>query len=288
MIHINRLPDSAPAYLTTDNKGGRKETAANIEYADNREFDKFKFKAYSNFDVKQALIKLFKSKCAYCESKFLHVYSGDVEHFRPKGEIDGANPPKPGYYWLAAEWDNLLLSCRNCNQKLKHKIHGEDELSTMGKMNQFPLSDNRRRARSHNNPDAVKTEDQYRLLLDPCKDIPEEHLEFDETHGIVKGTSPKGKMSIEVFVLQRMPLVQARKKLLIDIQAQIQRVTEAVEHVNDQVNMANPVRRQHYDRILRREMTRLRGYLHPNEEFTGMAKQVIDPFLEKHFGIVAA
>lgn len=285
MIHINRPPNSAPAYLTTDNKWGRKETTTNIAHANNRDFDKFKFKAYSNFEVKQALIKLFKSKCAYCESKFLHVYSGDVEHFRPKGKIDGANPPKPGYYWLAAEWDNLLLSCRNCNQKLKHDVHGEDDRRTMGKMDQFPLSDNRRRARSHTNPNAIKAEDQYRLLLDPCKDIPEEHLEFDDVHGLIKGTTTKGEKSIEVYVLQRMPLVQARKKLLIDINAQMQRVTEAVTNVNDNVNIANPVRRLHYDRILKRELARLRSFLLPTEEFSGMARQIIRPFLENTLGL---
>lgn len=46
----------------------------------------------------------------------------DVEHFRPKSEIDevdpatfrpvpGRAPTAPGYYWLAAAWSNLLPSC---------------------------------------------------------------------------------------------------------------------------------------------------------------------------------
>jgi hypothetical protein len=107
------------------------------------------------------------------------VYSGDIEHFRPKGEIEGAMPDsKPGYYWLAADWDNLLLSCRNCNQKLTHTIFGRADRVTMGKMNQFPLAPPGIYVRCHDHPNGIMDEEPCRLLLDPCKDDPEKHLEY--------------------------------------------------------------------------------------------------------------
>lgn len=137
MIKIDRSQVPKPAALDKKNKAGKTETELAIEHYTDPKFDgktNFKFKVYSNPEVKDALIKLFKGKCAYCESTFLHVYSGDVEHFRPKGEIEEAVPnKKPGYYWLAADWDNLLLSCRNCNQKLTHSIYGNINKKNNGK-----------------------------------------------------------------------------------------------------------------------------------------------------------
>lgn len=61
---------------------------------------------YSRDSVKLALINLFEGKCAYCESKVNAVAARDIEHYRPKGQIDpgsGEEVIKPGYYWLAAD-----------------------------------------------------------------------------------------------------------------------------------------------------------------------------------------
>jgi uncharacterized protein (TIGR02646 family) len=215
MIFIDRSKVVPPDILTNPKKRGQKEKQAAIDhYTGPHKAETYQgFSVYRDAEVKDALIQLFNGKCAYCESVFLHVYSGDVEHYRPKGEITEADPGKPGYYWLAAEWDNLLLSCRNCNQKLAHAIHGERDKKTMGKMNQFPLTDEVKYIRDHNHPNGVNDEEPYRLLLNPCIDHPEEHLEYDGEHAIIKPKkdaaghpSSKGKTSIDVFVLQRVPL----------------------------------------------------------------------------------
>ncbi len=283
MIYIDRDKYKTPDLLSLQDGKGKKETNSNIEKAKNGDFDNFKFSVYR--EVKDDLIKLFKSKCAYCESKFLHVYSGDVEHFRPKGEIltKENTTIRPGYYWLASEWDNLLLSCRNCNQKLKHNVFGESKKRTMGKMNQFPLSDSDKYIKSEKQD--VKEEEEYRLILDPCKDNPEKHIEFDVDTGVVRWKTEKGKRSIDVFVLQRIPLVQAREKLLKDVKAQIQRVKEAVKNVNDNLDSASSLKRIYFDKILKREMARLQGFVDPSSEFSAAAKQAIAPFLKDNFDI---
>ncbi len=285
MIFIDKKKHPIPEILIDPNKSGVKETNRNIEFINNNEPENLKFNVYSNPKVKESLIVLFNGKCAYCESKFLHVYSGDIEHFRPKGEIltKENNKIKPGYYWLAADWDNLLLSCRNCNQKLKHLIIGETEKKTMGKMNQFPLIDSTKYVLNHNNN--VSDEEDYRLLIQPCIDNPEEHLEFDINNGIIKGLTDKGEKSIEVYVLQRIPLVQSREKLLIDIKAQIQRVIDAVNNVNDSLDTATSNKRVFFDMVLKREMKRLKKFLDEDEEYIAMAKQIIHPFLKSNFGI---
>jgi uncharacterized protein (TIGR02646 family) len=293
MIKIDRSKVSKPAALDKKNREGKTETERAIEHYTSATFDgtNFEFKVYSDSEVKEALIKLFKSKCAYCESTFLHVYSGDVEHFRPKGEIEEATPDKkPGYYWLAADWDNLLLSCRNCNQKLSHAIYGIANKKTMGKMNQFPLSDLTKYIRIHNHPNGIKDEESYRLLLNPCIDDPEKHLEYGD-EGVIRPKkiagvdSPKAKTSIDVYVLQRIYLVQAREKVLIEMQAQIQRVKEATQNYNDVLGDADTTKRFYFEKVLKRELERLRKFLNPEEQYVGMARQIVGEFLKVNFGI---
>jgi uncharacterized protein (TIGR02646 family) len=296
MIYVEKNKVPQPSALEKKDKHGKTETERAIEHYTSAAFDgtNFNFTVYSDPEVKQALIKLFRGKCAYCESAFLHVYSGDIEHFRPKGEIEEATPNKrPGYYWLAANWENLLLSCRNCNQKLVHSIYGLPYRKAMGKMNQFPLTDPTKYIRRHDDPNGIKHEEPYRLLLNPCIDNPEDHLEYG-SEGVIRPKkdvqgvpSEKGKRSIEVYVLQRVPLVQAREKVLIDIQAQIQRVKEATYNYNDALGSVDSFKKFFFEKILKRELERLRKFLNPPEQYVGMAKQIIGEFLKINFGITS-
>ena len=65
---------------------------------------------YKYQDVKDALRSLYHGKCAYCET---YDPSPHVEHYRPK---------RGGYYWLAYSWDNLIVSCSQCNTKKGNKF----------------------------------------------------------------------------------------------------------------------------------------------------------------------
>jgi uncharacterized protein (TIGR02646 family) len=91
---------------------------------------------YGDPEVREALRRAQHGKCAFCEAKITHVMYGDVEHYRPKGGfMRGGSLQRPGYYWLAYAWDNLVLACQLCNQRHKR--------------NAFPLAGGSRRARSH-------------------------------------------------------------------------------------------------------------------------------------------
>ena len=291
MIFVDRNNIQAPSILTDSQKKGQKEKQKAIAHYSTPLFKAFNFTVYRDSEVKDALVKLFKGKCAYCESKFLHIYPGDVEHFRPKGEIEEANPPKkPGYYWLASDWDNLLLSCRNCNQKLRHFIYGQNNRISLGKMNQFPLSNENGRVRSHNVPNGIANEEPLRLLINPCIDMPEKHLEYDNI-GVIRAKringilSDKALRSIEVYVLQRVPLVQARQVVLIEIFAQMQRVKEAVLNFNHNIDNQDTARAIFFNRIARRELERLNKFVDPKEEFSGMARQFVGEFMWVNFGV---
>ncbi len=99
------------------------------------------YSIYSDKSVRKILLKMFNGKCAYCESKITAIYNGDIEHFRPKGKIQNANPSRPGYFWLASEWENLLFACPFCNQTNTHEFRNGNNIeeAVFGKLDQFPL-----------------------------------------------------------------------------------------------------------------------------------------------------
>ncbi|SET08078.1 HNH endonuclease family protein [Hymenobacter actinosclerus] len=148
---------------------------------------------YNDASVKQQLRLDQHKKCCYCESIFTDTSYGDVEHFRPKAgyqQISKAPLQKPGYYWLAYDWTNLLFSCQLCNQEYKG--------------NYFPLRDPTTRAQSHT--DNLAREQP--LLLHPVLDNPEAHLTF--VKDAIKPLNERGEASIEAFGLDRPDLVKSR------------------------------------------------------------------------------
>jgi len=126
MIRIKRI--SPPEIFTRRNGPADKEKKKAEEYYSAAELpeESFKFKFYSAYkdQYKDDLLKMFNSRCAYCECFVTVGGRGDIEHFRPKGECTALDSKvvRPGYYWLAADWDNLYLSCTNCNQSTTFKI----------------------------------------------------------------------------------------------------------------------------------------------------------------------
>ncbi|ODG91513.1 hypothetical protein BED47_07625 [Gottfriedia luciferensis] len=60
---------------------------------------------YGHHTIKKVLVKETEEKCAYCESKIIHISPGDIEHIYPKRT-------RPD---LAFEWTNLTLACSKCN-----------------------------------------------------------------------------------------------------------------------------------------------------------------------------
>jgi uncharacterized protein (TIGR02646 family) len=231
------------------------------------------FKAYKTAGVREALNERFGFKCAYCESFFGHVQPVAIEHYRPKAKVTTEAGDLPGYYWLAASWQNLLPSCTDCNSPRGHEVAGR--LVTMGKGNQFPIANEARRAKQKEDE-----RNEGRLLLHPYLDRPDRHLEFGDD-GIVRPRrtsgrdSPKGSRSIAVYALQRPKLVDARLARLILIRGQMDVVErEARRHDADPADAEQ-------ESILDAEVAKLRRFCEDGEPYTLMAKQMIEPFMER-------
>ncbi len=161
-----------------------------------RDFDSDIYGAPS---VKDALQKAQHGKCAFCESKIMHIAYGDVEHFRPKaGYRQHPDSPlaRPGYYWLVYEWSNLFFCCQLCNQRFKR--------------NHFPLSDDSPRATCHH--DDVRQE--CPLLVHPELEDPAAFLEFDGEYVRAIGGHPRGEATIRVLGLNRQEIVERRRDVI--------------------------------------------------------------------------
>lgn len=143
-------------------------------------------------ELQNALLHLFHSKCAYCESSIGLSEDGLVDRFRPRSfttDLEG-EVLDDLYWWLAYEWENLYISCAKCNRN---------------KGKRFPVAG--KRATPDTYREALRHEDP--LLLDPCYDDPNEHLVF-ERNGSVRGSSDRGQITIDVLGLNRPQLIAAR------------------------------------------------------------------------------
>lgn len=254
--------------------GGEERARAIAHYAVPANAEKsFDFKAYKGDDVIAALQSAFGVKCAYCESRYGAVGPADIEHYRPKGAVklpDGTLQ-KPGYFWLASDWANLLPSCIDCNQARGHEY--EDGPGVTGKANQFPLADESKRA---SEPGAETREDPY--LLDPTVDEPDEHLEFIDG-GLVRSAlgngreCERGNETIAVVGLRRPHLVDERRDCLIEVDRSIRRLVKAAKRL-DRAASDSYAREN-----LEEAIEELKDSIHPSARYAGMARQRIRPVL---------
>ena len=266
-------------HSSTYKKTGKRGKRVNESYA-----------IYADKTVREALKKMCYGKCAYCESRITAIYSGDIEHFRPKGS----------YYWLAADWENLLFACPFCNRTHTHEIaaDGKIEEVVQGKLEQFPLFTEAHRLTIEqgniflSDKDtydiAFKREEAQRLLIRPCTDVNIETFFKYEDHGVIligdalePNARRKAETSIQVYALQRLGLVQAREAKIIQIKAQIKRVENALDDFNKHFESSEE-ERSWYEGILRREMQLLQQFKSPDQEYAGLARYVIDKYFQ-HF-----
>ena len=153
---------------------------------------------YGHHSVKRALEKMQFGKCCYCEVFIEKPYAiGHVEHFRPKAfsqQTRRSNKIRPGYYWLAYNWDNLFLSCPFCNSS--------------NKANLFPLSDPTQRARNHHDDTAVE---QPLLLKPDGPENPRDHIGFRGDTPF--GMTPLGVATVEVLGLDRREHAKRQRRM---------------------------------------------------------------------------
>ncbi|MBQ2262460.1 MAG: hypothetical protein II336_13945 [Loktanella sp.] len=236
--------------------------------------------------MKTSLGVLFDYKCAYCE--FQLGDGMEVEHFRPKGRVDG-EPLHRGYWWLALVWENLLPSCAGCNQRRRQHLittttteaeyavlQGKKPTETAGKGNHFPISG----ARAFVQSDSLSGEDHD--ILDPTVDNPEQYLTWSTgtTYSIVLpslvdyASTRRALATINVFALNRTHLVQLRSGVLREMRL------KATEIENDLAEDAAHGGSEFAIRNALRRVDALKRYCEPNKPFSAMARAFVKAFAD--------
>jgi uncharacterized protein (TIGR02646 family) len=221
MRRVDRGSVPLPLPLTADGSAAARELNDARAHVESDNTRAFAFAVYKHDAVKAALHRLFHGKCAYCESYYHALTPVDVEHYRPKGAVEGVAGHK-GYWWLAMNWDNLLPSCIDCNRRRRQEIISLENplapaIESAGKKDAFPVTGPRAKGEA----DDLAAEGA--LLLDPTRDDPEAHLVFHlgpkPPIALVLPCDPedapqRGAASIQVYGLNRLGLVQERTRLL--------------------------------------------------------------------------
>jgi uncharacterized protein (TIGR02646 family) len=239
----------------------------------------FVFKIYRDPELGAELERIFGKKCAYCESVFAHVTPKDVEHFRPKSKINtGTGDLVPGYFWLAGDWDNLLVACPDCNRGRKFDVPGQPKRMRLGKSTQFPLASEKARVRR---PKSLAKEDALRLIIDPTREEPSEHLTFD-SQGLILARpdpagqpSPKGLASITVYALQRKVLVEERRRVLDLFVSQVVQLQTAIQNLNDFMAAGSAAGIERNREAIRGLKVTIKGMLGKDAPYIGMLRDWI-------------
>lgn len=282
MRRANRQSVAVPPSLM----GPRSPASAELERAalhylttPNQEF---KFSVYSNGDVREALNQLFHGKCAYCESPIIGTQPTDIDHFRPKGRIEG-QVAHPGYWWLAACWGNLLSSCIDCNRRRYHQSAELDGAPLpnpvngrflIGKGDQFPILG---AAYAFTESCSLSAEDP--ALIDPTCREPKDHLKWIiedgknligpvERNGVV---DPYGYHTYYVFGLNRQGLVELRTEWWLEIQRQL---VEVRDWLKLGVTIPEPGGKEVRDRAFTK-LEELSRYTLASKRYSAMVEQLL-------------
>ena len=290
MRKIDRTQINPPESLTSPGCRGELElTRARNHFAQPNP-QSFSFAAYKGDDVVAALNELFQGKCAYCESKFVAVTPVDVEHFRPKGAVEQC-PNHPGYWWLAAKWENLLASCPDCNRK-RRQINFEPGLSLeeledkdkqlSGKADSFPIL----------GPTYVVNEGgdlsvENPALIDPTLREPNDHLHwvFSEEFCLISPRwngdqpDPYGLASERTFGLNRQGLVEMRTSLLRSLKTDVAHIERLLDIA---IQAPEPVSKMVMDEAMDK-FEALYDQAKPNKPYSTMVEAFLTNAREKLF-----
>lgn len=207
-------------------------------------------KIYGSSAVKARLKRSHSGKCAYCEIYLpKQIAHGHVDHFRPKAyskQTKGSPAVRPGYYWLAYDWDNLFLSCFFCNSTQKG--------------NQFPLANERSRARHHGM--SIAAEQPH--LIKPDAEDPANHITWYQE--VPVGITDRGRATIAALGLDE-PAHETRL-------AHYNNMVSAAQRVRDLHNSRDPLAVAH----AREAAALLAKWRTPQEQFSAM----VDAYLRKN------
>lgn len=207
MINLGPRP-SVPRILTSINVTKfKKQIVDRVASGEKIKSKDFEDKPYwRRGKVKLRLWEHHKHKCCFCERKRDLKRESDVEHFRPKASVNAES--HPGYWWLAYEWDNLLFSCKSCNEEYKKTY--------------FPLLPGGIRALKEGDD----LEKEKPVIINPVEENPEDYIGYEWQHSNGKfvkvvgiDSDGRGEKNRKLLGLNRSDLMLSRAELILTLDA---------------------------------------------------------------------
>lgn len=164
-------------------------------------------------DVRGVLYAAQGRVCGFCGCDLPRNDRGDVEHFRPKDSVRG-EPPNGGYWWLAYEFSNYLLSCQICNRSLKRT--------------KFPLLDETKRV-SFDSRHLIDAESP--LLAHPGQNPVDEMIDVDFVSGFLDARD--GEQQERVAAIRNFFQWNVDARLVIERRRVIAEVNRMLERGDD-------------------------------------------------------
>lgn len=278
MRRVDRSQVPVPASLDGPRSPAARERLRAAQHFRDTPDKAFTFSVYKRQDVVDALNELFIGKCAYCESSIKAVEPTDIEHFRPKGRVAEC-PEHPGYWWLAAAWDNLLASCIDCNRRRYHDQCGADRTDANGPVNQgkgdlFPIFGPQYALAETDDHEAEDV-----ALIDPTRRDPASHLVWrEEADCCLLGPREHagvidryGEYTARVFGLNRQGLVEVRTSRLREIQARVLLIERRIDRA---IVMPEPFSSEELSEAFE-EFLSLSAFAEPNQAYSAMLDDLL-------------
>jgi hypothetical protein len=210
--------------------------------------------------LRSQLWQLSSAKCWYSEASLLEG-EGQVEHYRPKRRLWGAE--HPGYWWRAFDWRNLRLAHPIANKRMTDYVTRRKA----GKGSYFPIQDESQRAATEAEEAREKP-----VLLDPVRasDMPLLAFSLDTgapTPAYAKQRNAwfhrRAEESIEYYHLDEATWNMKRH----DLMQEVSRICDRLEETAEQVPRDDAAYMKLIDELVE--------FLHPFAEFSSACRVVV-------------
>jgi hypothetical protein len=210
--------------------------------------------------IRSALWAMGHMKCWYSEAS-LQECEGQVEHYRPKKRLSGAD--HDGYWWRAFDWTNLRLAHPTVNRRKTDYQTGK----RAGKGSYFPLRDEAHRAKN-----LAEEANEEPILLDPINPTDTRLICFSDESGAARPRytadqnewyHQRAEESINYYHLNEASWNAKRA----DLMAEVKKLCEQLEKLMGQSPRNEAAYNDKIDEIV--------TYLSPYAEFSSACLQVV-------------
>jgi uncharacterized protein (TIGR02646 family) len=185
--------------------------------------------------IRQILLEMSNKTCVYCGIK-IDDTSMDVDHYLPSA--------KSHFPYLAYCWENLLPSCKICNQNSKSDFVPQSLIGK--KIVENILSDKFEHDLIYDKAHILTSIAKEDRLIEPTFDNPGEHLKFNPEFYFYESQTKIGDLTIRQFFSHKEvaedweDLSKFIKKIIVNSQNE----QAALDIVNSYIKLAG---KKHYD-----------------------------------------